>query len=771
MNRILTSRFLASLCLGLLVSTSTLFSDSLVLPPVLEFSFLPKSSADRVLLVNDRVKTAAFALEHPVAIDIIALRAWIDNDRPLAVSALAAAFNADLPDLSLLAGSRFIRKIFDDGDLQVLLPLVQAVPVLAKRLPATVTTDPVNGPRLASIAAIAGCTAVFAGQNDEAKALSALARSIRVPVPSGPSAALFSDDRLRPLDELSALLEASDKTTAAWSYALGRDADPGHSWIFRSRFAEPSTTSLSTVYQFKDLLARKQYGDAWKLWTTFRLAPEGSAFFRTLPYSFGERDATGLIKDVYNAGRLAGHVTDAAAELTNLAADFREGGRVYALELAGRLLRATDQYPQALAALAPADELARSLLAKNRYSLDDAQRVLWFRLRTLSEHDDVDLSTITALGAFVRNKDYFDDFYESLVVELGSRGRWDHVAIVLDVLGSRMSDYQRVRTTTILGRALQLKAAQTNDNALNQQATKLLTQASSQSISLWYYACASHFLAKTSDLDSFLAAQVAKKTKNPSSNTKPGIDVSLDPRFVLARSAWEENEPGVAALYLPELAWILDYQSSLSWCKALSAAHQTSAAISLARALLAKTPDDPLVLSLMNPDPYATLVRDAATQQNLSPWIFKGLLRTESNFDPKAQSPVGAQGIAQFMPSTAKQVAKAMKLETWDLLDPSSAIPMSAYHLRELVDRFGPWPMVLSAYNAGPNRTATWRDTLPTDGFLYSELLPFGETRNYIRRIAEAAMYYQSFDFPGGDLSTLIQQFTDPFPPQPIPKP
>lgn len=114
------------------------------------------------------------------------------------------------------------------------------------------------------------------------------------------------------------------------------------------------------------------------------------------------------------------------------------------------------------------------------------------------------------------------------------------------------------------------------------------------------------------------------------------------------------------------------------------------------------------------------LLMGAADEHDVPADFFIRLIWTESRFDPNAVSPVGAQGIAQFMPYTAR---------AWDLDDPfepKAALPASASLLRWLADRFeGHWGLAAMAYNAGPDRVS---------GYLGGGFLP-DETRNYVYAI------------------------------------
>jgi hypothetical protein len=100
--------------------------------------------------------------------------------------------------------------------------------------------------------------------------------------------------------------------------------------------------------------------------------------------------------------------------------------------------------------------------------------------------------------------------------------------------------------------------------------------------------------------------------------------------------------------------------------------------------------------------------------------LFANLIWQESRFDPRAVSPVGAEGVAQFMPATA------VKSGLENPFDPLQAIPASAHLLHQLYRQFGNFGLAAAAYNAGPGRIANWlaqRGNLPR------------ETRSYVLNI------------------------------------
>ena len=96
------------------------------------------------------------------------------------------------------------------------------------------------------------------------------------------------------------------------------------------------------------------------------------------------------------------------------------------------------------------------------------------------------------------------------------------------------------------------------------------------------------------------------------------------------------------------------------------------------------------------------LIADAAEEHDLPPDFFARLIWKESRFDVKALSPVGAQGVAQFMPETARLRGLG---NPWE---PRQAIRASAHFLADLRAEFGNWGLAAAAYNGGPHRVADW---------------------------------------------------------------
>ncbi len=127
----------------------------------------------------------------------------------------------------------------------------------------------------------------------------------------------------------------------------------------------------------------------------------------------------------------------------------------------------------------------------------------------------------------------------------------------------------------------------------------------------------------------------------------------------------------------------------------------------------------------------------------LDPAYVYGLIRQESRFITDARSHVGASGLMQVMPATAKWTAKKIGLtgfQPHQITDRDTNIAIGTGYLKLVLDDFeGSMPMAAAAYNAGPSRPRQWRapgGSGPVlEGAIWAENIPFSETRDYVKRV------------------------------------
>jgi len=128
-------------------------------------------------------------------------------------------------------------------------------------------------------------------------------------------------------------------------------------------------------------------------------------------------------------------------------------------------------------------------------------------------------------------------------------------------------------------------------------------------------------------------------------------------------------------------------------------------------------------------------------------WVY-GLIRQESRFILNARSSAGANGLMQVMPGTAQYVIKKMKWDNIDFTrmnDIETNITLGTNYLNIILTHLnGSQVLATAGYNAGPNRARAWRASLPktVEGAIFTETIPFSETRDYVKNVLSNATYY-----------------------------
>ncbi|WP_310625293.1 transglycosylase SLT domain-containing protein [Limnohabitans sp.] len=144
------------------------------------------------------------------------------------------------------------------------------------------------------------------------------------------------------------------------------------------------------------------------------------------------------------------------------------------------------------------------------------------------------------------------------------------------------------------------------------------------------------------------------------------------------------------------------------------------------------------------PMPHKDAVIARARTINLDPAYVYGLIRQESRFVTDARSHVGAAGLMQVMPATAKWTARKIGLTGFtpdQITDRDTNIAIGTGYLKLVLDSFeGSMPLAAGAYNAGPSRARRWR--APNEGVgpvlegaIWAENVPFHETRDYVKKV------------------------------------
>jgi soluble lytic murein transglycosylase len=146
------------------------------------------------------------------------------------------------------------------------------------------------------------------------------------------------------------------------------------------------------------------------------------------------------------------------------------------------------------------------------------------------------------------------------------------------------------------------------------------------------------------------------------------------------------------------------------------------------------------------PMPFKDNVLRRSKEIGLDPAYVYGLIRQESRFIMDARSGVGASGLMQVMPATARWTAKKIGLDGFSLdqlNNRDTNIAIGTAYLKLALDDFaGSMPLAAAAYNAGPNRPRAWRNGPLMEAAAWAENVPFAETRDYVKKVLSNTTMY-----------------------------
>jgi soluble lytic murein transglycosylase len=226
----------------------------------------------------------------------------------------------------------------------------------------------------------------------------------------------------------------------------------------------------------------------------------------------------------------------------------------------------------------------------------------------------------------------------------------------------------------------------------------------------------------------------------------PAVDTALN-RVVGLRDAGMDVEAGFEndRLFRDALG---NPARMIATAHALAGTDQASRSIALGRRAIEEIGHSPENYRLYFPVLERETLISSSKENGLDPVLVAALIRQESNFNPLATSPAGARGLMQLMPAVGKSVADTKGIGPWNpdlLYQPATNIKLGTAHLSVLARKYPEVVKVLSAYNAGESRVEKWSSKAgAADPEVFTERIPFVETRDYVRTILRNRAYYQA---------------------------
>ncbi len=171
-----------------------------------------------------------------------------------------------------------------------------------------------------------------------------------------------------------------------------------------------------------------------------------------------------------------------------------------------------------------------------------------------------------------------------------------------------------------------------------------------------------------------------------------------------------------------------------------------AAIVGVAAALLTGRMVVPAFSGKVYPIRYEKEIATVAEQYDIDPYLLAAVARTESGFNPDAESPVGAVGLMQLLPGTAEWVTG---LDGWKgpknpaLKNPQDSLELGACYLAYLFRRFDDPTAAIAAYNAGPNAVAGWIKKVGGADAFGPEDIQYPETREFVRRVENSRALFE----------------------------
>lgn len=217
-------------------------------------------------------------------------------------------------------------------------------------------------------------------------------------------------------------------------------------------------------------------------------------------------------------------------------------------------------------------------------------------------------------------------------------------------------------------------------------------------------------------------------------------------RFQMAGISWDEQDEENSSV-LGQFAFSVD-----NFRAGFNAANRLpKEAGNRPRSMKDLTADRPVrpVWRLLYPLAYSQIVEEFGRQASIDKFFVLSIMRTESHYNPEAQSSVGAQGLMQIMPATAVRIARLLGDSTFnisDLKEPRVSIAYGAYYLQKLLRYYsGNYGLAAAAYNAGPMAVNTWVEACQgCDLSEFVESIPYRETRRYVKSTIKNLVTYRA---------------------------
>lgn len=420
------------------------------------------------------------------------------------------------------------------------------------------------------------------------------------------------------------------------------------------------------------------------------------------------------------------------------------------------------------------DDYRRRALKQFEAALDFADdeserdQALWYYLQScLKISTEEAVAGLNKYAASFSQKEYFDDFFDSLSVLLFSGGKWELFEKVLAAIDGRASQATVSKYAYLTARVLQSQTK--NADAGKLERFYRLAAATEPGTYVYYKLLAAKALGcSADDVEKMFFSQekndgkakAAERSTSDGKQKNPPLEAESARKLLLGYADF-----GLGEYVYDEWKFFYDKDSRIldldtvvrlsDFLRRMAGDDNDYYSKSLRMIARSANLDGARVsrkaFELLYPQNFLEEVKAAAKEFDVDDCLMFALIRTESFFEPQVQSHAGAIGLTQLMDATASDCAKRLKVKDYNLLDPATNIRFGTYyysHIKKRLDDSG--VLALFAYNAGITVVRRWirssKIELNSQGQLWSDMfletLPFAETRDYGRRVVSAAAMY-----------------------------
>ena len=358
--------------------------------------------------------------------------------------------------------------------------------------------------------------------------------------------------------------------------------------------------------------------------------------------------------------------------------------------------------------------------------------------------------------------EYFDDFFDTLCISLFTNKNWkgifriylkasdymsDELASQFAYISARLIDTKRLSYTDVkdVWTVLGIESEHVYKDLL-EVSDKAYRRALKSGIRPYYSVCAARQLDDDDILfsDIFYAHKKTKEFKRDIEKESLLLDYLKFDLIDEMYDEWLNLRDNISLEVAADLAEAYQKTGSNNDNRFSKALRIVSYAANKDWSIPSKKATEQLF-----PRNFLDIIKEEGNKNSVSESLLFALIKSESYFDPTVSSSAGATGLTQLMNSTAGDIAKKLKVESFDLKDANTNIAFGSYYISELIRRLdGSKILALFAYNGGITHVRNWRksarleygENLANDLFL--EALPFSETREYGRKVVGAAAVY-----------------------------